>query len=67
MKTIQMKGVKITSIDPGTVYASDGGFSFSIKVNGDVHHSRDVYESASKAKQKMRELVAHQRRIHLPQ
>ena len=64
MKTIQMKGVKITSIDPGTVYASDGGFSFSIKVNGAVKRAYGVYKSASKAKQKMRELVAHQRRIH---
>ena len=59
--------MKVTSVHPGTVVPMQGGFRYTIYVNGGLLDDRffsDPIKSASEAKQKMREEVAFLRKKH---
>lgn len=57
--------MKVRAVGPGTVYSEPDGWTYTYKLNNiRTVHTTERFDSASAAKQAMREKVAHERKRH---
>jgi len=65
---MNLEGVKVWKINPGLAYWKDGGYRWTVIVNGRLFLRNGVtYPSAATAKTAMRDEVYRLRKIHLPE